>query len=222
MSVPWGSNMVAYLQRLRTTRAYDDNIIHLLADHAVRRYHDFYDIYKNLPQIRQCMNAYIYVDPVCSIVIEYLDFGIEQMKQGIRLYLTCPNTNIADIIISCVFQDDLNLKLTLPEMKTPPKGSVFDGTKMVLYNSDNKILYRSHNIIAVIEFDRPMMWAVSADDDFKYNVFVITQDGTTIKTYSIDKYVFFKGYRKPIHTGNNIFYGQLYHELATKFEYYVD
>lgn len=222
MSFLQGSNIVAYLQRLRTTRAYDRDIIHLLADYAVRKYHDYYDIYKNLSQIRQCMNAYIYVDPVCSIVIEYLDFGIEQMKQGILLYLTCPNTNIADIIISCVFQDDLDLKLTLPEMKTPPKGSVFDGNNMILYNNDNKILYRSHNIIAVIEFDRPMMWAVSSDDDFKYNVLVITQDGTTIKTYSIDKYVFFKGYRKPIHTGNNIFYGHLYHELATKFEYYVD
>ena len=240
MSFLQGKSLETYLRMARKSQLdensqLDEKVVHTVADHAFKSDYNYKTFVArqivhylfgfmegfSISALHATVVKYLYSDYELK---PYLDIDIDrviaQISFGVRHYLTCPNQNLANIFISCVFSGrfpvSLEMKINLPEMKSPPPGSTFDGTRMIL-KRDDKIVYSSNAVIAVVRFSRPMNWEVS--DDYRYNVLVITQAGETLKTYTVDENLFFDGV-KPLHPGNkSIFYGQIYHELVLNFEF---
>lgn len=242
MSFLQGKSLKAYLETARANRlnrkVVDEKVVDAITDYAFKKNSQTrrYFALQNIVNYLRVFMESISMSALHKTVISYLDerwnlvdasevdfdLILDQMRYGVCQYLSCPEENIANIFISCVFSEctleqDLDMKLTLPKLGYPPKGSVFDGTRLVLRLND-EVVYESNPVIAVVKFCRPMTWTMLMSDDFKYDVLVVTQSGETIKTYSVREKSVVEGLK--ISKNVEKLYGQIYHKLVLDFEYY--
>ena len=209
-----------YLKYLKCTNEYNKKIIHNIAEYIIKKYNDpnkLYDI--SISILNNALN-HIFINPISLIVIDYTNqFGIIYIEKTIELYLICTDNNLADIILVNLFPCD-RIELKLPELKSTPRGTIFNGTNIVLYN-ERKLKYITNNVVCVIYFDMPDDYPIyCADNNYEYHVLVITYDGTTIIPYTVHEDCIFKAYKTPIYN-DGAFYSYYEDVLALDFEYII-